>query len=82
MMRCPLPIDWLEYLEGTGSSDLALHLSECRPCQILLDRLRQELTCAEYLDVLTAIISPQKCLAQTQISLVGWSVERKIKLIR
>jgi hypothetical protein len=42
MMRCPLPIDWIEYLEGAGSSDLALHLTECRPCQILVDELRRD----------------------------------------
>src|SRR5436305_1937095 len=42
MMRCPLPIDWLEYLEGAVSSDLASHLSTCRPCQILVDELRRD----------------------------------------
>jgi hypothetical protein len=38
-MRCPLPIDWLEYLEGARSDELTLHLSTCLPCQILLDQL-------------------------------------------
>src|SRR5882672_12140013 len=42
MMRCPLPIDWLEYLEGAGSSDLASHLLKCLPCQILVDELRRD----------------------------------------
>lgn len=42
MMRCPLPIDWLEHLEGAGSSELASHLSQCRSCQILVDQLRRE----------------------------------------
>ena len=42
MMRCPLPIDWLEYLEGAGSGNLASHIRECRPCQILVEELRRE----------------------------------------
>ena len=42
MMRCPLPIDWLEYLEGTASEALFLHLQECRPCRLLVEELRRE----------------------------------------
>lgn len=40
-MQCPLPIDWLEYIEGTKSEELACHLQECVPCQLLIDELRQ-----------------------------------------
>jgi hypothetical protein len=42
-MRCPLPVDWLEYLEGAPSDTLALHLRECRPCQLLAEELRRDL---------------------------------------
>src|SRR5687768_4906612 len=41
-MRCPLPIDWLEYLEGAASGDFASHLRECRPCQLLVEELRRQ----------------------------------------
>lgn len=41
-MRCPLPIDWLEYLEGAHSEELASHLPLCRPCQLLVEELRRE----------------------------------------
>jgi hypothetical protein len=42
MMPCPLPIDWLEYLEGAHSEELISHLPECRPCQLLVEELRRE----------------------------------------
>src|SRR5574341_1059312 len=42
-MRCPLPVDCLEYLEGAPSDTLALHLRECRPCQLLVEELRRDL---------------------------------------
>jgi hypothetical protein len=38
-MRCPLPIDWLEYLEGAHSEALASHLPACLPCQLLVEEL-------------------------------------------
>jgi hypothetical protein len=41
-MRCPLPIDWLEYLEGAHSDELAAHLPKCLPCQLLVEELRRE----------------------------------------
>ncbi len=41
-MRCPLPIDWLEYLEGASSDELAAHLTECLPCRLLVEELRRE----------------------------------------
>jgi hypothetical protein len=41
-MRCPLPIDWLEYLEGAHSEELASHLPGCLPCQLLVEELRRE----------------------------------------
>jgi hypothetical protein len=40
-MRCPLPIDWLEYLEGAHSEALASHLPACLPCQLLVEELRR-----------------------------------------
>src|SRR5690242_20420704 len=42
MMRCPLPIDWLEYLEGASSDELEAHLTECLPCRLLVEELRRE----------------------------------------
>lgn len=42
MMRCPLPIDWLEYLEGVRSEELASHLPECRACRVLVEELGRE----------------------------------------
>jgi mRNA-degrading endonuclease toxin of MazEF toxin-antitoxin module len=41
-MQCPLPIDWLEYVEGAGSEALESHLHECLSCQILVAKLRAE----------------------------------------
>jgi hypothetical protein len=44
-MDCPLPIDWLDYLEKRevdASVDLAAHLNGCRRCQLLVDDLRQQ----------------------------------------
>ncbi len=41
-MRCPLPIDWLECLEGASSDELAAHLTECLPCRLLVEELRRE----------------------------------------
>jgi hypothetical protein len=43
MRLCPLPVDWLEYLEGVPSEDLSLHLAECRPCQLVVERIRGDL---------------------------------------
>lgn len=41
-MQCPLPIDWLEYVEGAGSEALELHLHECLSCQLLVAKLKAE----------------------------------------
>lgn len=44
-MDCPLPIDWLDYLEEREvdvSVDLRAHLDECRRCQLLVEDLRQQ----------------------------------------
>jgi hypothetical protein len=44
-MDCPLPIDWLDYLEEREvdvSVDLRAHLDECRRCQLLVEELRQQ----------------------------------------
>jgi hypothetical protein len=42
-MDCPLPIDWLDYLEGRESeSDLSAHLADCRRCQELVAELREQ----------------------------------------
>src|SRR5438067_9089735 len=42
MMNCPLPIDWIEYLEGAVSDEFTTHLPKCRPCQLLVEVLRRE----------------------------------------
>lgn len=36
---CPLPVDWLDYLDGAGERAQADHLSECISCQTLLASL-------------------------------------------
>ncbi|SRR6266487_804427 len=43
-MRCPSPIDWLEYLEGGSTEELKAHLRECQPCRILVEELRRDAT--------------------------------------
>ena len=40
-MQCPLPIDWIEYVEGAASDVLTHHLKECGVCRLLVDELRQ-----------------------------------------
>ena len=39
---CPLPVDWLDYLDGEGKPDLTAHLASCRSCQVLVASLRAE----------------------------------------
>jgi hypothetical protein len=44
-MDCPLPIDWLDHLEGRAVNapvDLAGHLADCRRCQALVAELRAQ----------------------------------------
>lgn len=42
-MDCPLPIDWLDYLEGRESEgDLSAHFADCRRCQALVAELREQ----------------------------------------
>jgi hypothetical protein len=42
MMRgCPLPVDWLDYLDG-DRPDLKRHLDECLTCQALVASLRSQ----------------------------------------
>ena len=40
---CPLPVDWLDYLSGTGDDELATHLVGCRSCRALVASLEQEM---------------------------------------
>jgi hypothetical protein len=39
-MRCPLPIDWLDFIERGGPDTLTAHLDECPSCQTLVASLR------------------------------------------
>jgi hypothetical protein len=39
---CPLPVDWLDYLDGEGEPELAEHLAGCRSCQVLVASLQAE----------------------------------------
>ena len=41
-MQCPLPIDWLEFVEGAKSEALESHLLECLSCQLLVAKLKAE----------------------------------------
>jgi hypothetical protein len=42
-MNCPLPIDWLDHLEGrdVDRDGLREHLANCRQCQLLVETLRE-----------------------------------------
>lgn len=42
-MRCPLPIDWLDHLEGRPVPELAAHLADCVSCRVLVEELRRDL---------------------------------------
>lgn len=50
-MHCPLPVDWLEYLEGEQPSELSLHLASCLSCRLLVDELQR----AERVDLSSGI---------------------------
>jgi hypothetical protein len=39
-MRCPLPIDWLDFIESGSPDTLAAHLDACPSCQTLVASLR------------------------------------------
>jgi hypothetical protein len=41
-MRCPLPIDWLDFIETGAPESLATHLDGCPSCQLLVASLRGE----------------------------------------
>jgi hypothetical protein len=40
---CPLPVDWLDYLDGEREPELAEHLAGCRSCQVLVASLQAEI---------------------------------------
>lgn len=40
---CPLPVDWLDYLSGTGDAHLDAHLAGCESCRELVASLREDL---------------------------------------
>lgn len=40
--RCPLPIDWLDFVETGGPDSLRAHLENCPSCQRLVASLRDE----------------------------------------
>jgi hypothetical protein len=40
--NCPLPIDWLEFVEGRADADLDSHLESCLSCQALVTALKEE----------------------------------------
>src|SRR5436190_23258462 len=41
-MRCPLPIDWLDFIDTGAPESLATHLDDCPSCQRLVVSLRGE----------------------------------------
>src|SRR5207249_3332358 len=43
IMRCPLPVDWLDHLEGTPVPVYAAHLADCVSCRVLVEELRRDL---------------------------------------
>jgi hypothetical protein len=52
---CPLPIDWLEFVEDEDDSQLQSHLESCLSCQALVTALRQEASADELGDWLLHI---------------------------
>jgi hypothetical protein len=49
-MDCPLPIDWLDYLENRDVDDgvdLDAHLADCPRCELLVDELRRQSVAVE-----------------------------------
>lgn len=40
MRSCPLPVDWLDFLEGTPSDASSSHLEECASCRMVFDTLK------------------------------------------
>ncbi len=38
-MECPLPIDWLDFLEGEMPQDAAAHLRDCPSCKLVVSSL-------------------------------------------
>src|SRR4051812_29191837 len=41
MMTCPLPVDWLDLLEGRPSLARRAHLTECASCRAVIDALTE-----------------------------------------
>ncbi len=39
---CPLPVDWLDYVQGAGDTTMARHLEGCGSCRTLLTHLQSE----------------------------------------
>jgi hypothetical protein len=42
--RCPLPIDWLDFVETGQPDSLAAHLDECASCRAYVDALRTQVS--------------------------------------
>jgi hypothetical protein len=40
--RCPLPIDWLDFVETGQPESLAAHLDDCASCRVYVDSLRRQ----------------------------------------
>jgi hypothetical protein len=53
--RCPLPIDWLEFIEGEGDPELARHLDSCLSCQALVSALKEESPADDFGDWLSRV---------------------------
>lgn len=39
---CPLPVDWLDYIQGPGDTTMTRHLEDCGSCRTLLTHLQSE----------------------------------------
>lgn len=40
--RCPLPVDWLDYLEGEKTEEISAHLRDCPSCRQVLASLSHQ----------------------------------------
>lgn len=65
-MRCPLPIDWLEFIESGGPETLAAHLDECPSCQTLVASLRSSGDLGDLGDWLSKVDLTQAVVWQPQ----------------
>src|SRR5947209_5154642 len=56
--RCPLPVDWLDFLENRPSSASAAHLGDCPSCKALLELLGSQPSLSKHGSELVGMTTP------------------------